>query len=155
MSLKKLLDIRTKRKERVFLELSIANDVVVARKIDLNNANNYLIHFRDWRVKEQKSLFDTLTSKQFTPKEYEKYMAKLTKIDAQEHQLIEQIKLAESAVQDAEKNYQKIKTKSLAVTRELEKLTEILEGEEKDEKIMKLRKEEREAEDFMPSLRSF
>ena len=150
MSLKKLLDIRTKRKERVFLELSIANDTIATRKENLQKANDNLAYYRDWRVKEQKSLFKDLTSQQFTPKEYEKYMAKLTKIDVQEQQYVEQIQTAESLVHTAEKEYQKVKKKSLAVTRELEKLTEILKGSEDAERTMMLRKEEREAEDFMP-----
>jgi len=94
MSLKKLLDIREKRKEKVFLELSIANDTVVAREENLQKAKETLVFYREWRVKKQKSLFDDLTSQQFKPKEYEKYLAKLTKIDVQENYYSEQLKAA-------------------------------------------------------------
>jgi len=150
MSLKKLLDIREKRKEKVFLELSIANDTVVAREENLQKAKETLVFYREWRVKKQKSLFDDLTSQQFKPKEYEKYLAKLTKIDVQENYYSEQLKAAEPLLQAAKNEYQQIKTKSLSVVRELEKLTEILKGTEENEKVLLLKKEESEAEEFMP-----
>jgi len=53
-------------------------------------------------------------------------------------------------LQAAKNEYQQIKTKSLSVVRELEKLTEILKGTEENEKVLLLKKEESEAEEFMP-----
>lgn len=153
MSLKKLLEIREKRKERVFLELSIASNLITTKRQALQKSKENLVYYREWRVKTQKTLFDELTSQQFKPKEYEKYLAKLTKIDMQERSYIEQRETAESLVHEAEKAYQQVKEKSLEVTRELEKLTEILKGSEADEKIMMQRKEENEAEEFLPSIK--
>ena len=151
MSLHKLLEIRTKRKERIFVELRIASDNIATREKILNEKEKQLADYKIQRLIEQKALFDKITSKGFTVKEHDKYIAALKKTDEQELKYVEHLKMAETLLQTAKHDYQQAKEKSLAVMRELERLTEILKGSEKSEKRAALRKEETEAEDFVCS----
>lgn len=150
MSLQKLLEIRTKRKERIFAELQSASNTVVACQQKLEQASNDLQAYYIWKAEEQDSLFKELSKQKFTAKEYQRYLEKLAKIDVQERHYKEQIETGKTMLQTAKQDYEAIKVKSLAIAREMEKLTEILKGTDKIEKKKAIRKEEFEAEDFVP-----
>lgn len=149
MSLQKLLEIRTKRKERIFIDLRIASENIVLREKIQKEKEENLSTYRVQRVEKKKRLFDDIASQGFTIEDHEKYLAKLTKIDDQEKQYVEHLQMANTLLQTAQNEYQQTKAKSLAIMREFEKLTEILKGSEKAEKMMALRKEELEAEDYV------
>ncbi len=152
MSLQKLLNIRKKRKDRVFTELRIAKNNIANREKMWLAKREELENYYMERVQKKKQLFDKLSSKGFTTKEYAKYQAKLNAIDQQEKQYTERLKMAENLLQKAEEDYWQLKKKSSAIIREVEKLTEILKGVEQREKLKACRQEELEVEDFNPNL---
>lgn len=148
MSLQKLLNIREKRKDRVFTELRIAKNNIANREKMWLAKREELENYYMERAKKKKQLFDKLSSKGFTTKEYTKYRAKLNAIDQQEKQYTERLKMAENLLQKAEEDYWQLKKKSNAVIREVEKLTEILKDTNQQEKQKTNRQEEIEADDF-------
>lgn len=152
MSLRKLLDIRSKRKDRVFSELQIARKNVIAREKMVKEKKAQLENYYTERTHKKKSLFDDISSRSFTKREHIKYLAKLAAIDAQEKKYTDHLKMAETLLQTAENDFQQAKLKSTEVLREIEKLTEILKGTEDSERVIALRKEEREAEDFVSTM---
>lgn len=149
MSLQKLLEIRTKRKERIFIDLRVASENIVSREKIQKEKEEGLSNYRVQRVVTQKALFDDIASQGFTIDDHNKYLAELEKIDDQEKQYVEHLQMANTLLQTAKSEYQQTKAKSLAIMREFEKLAEILKGSEKAEKIMALRKEETESEDYV------
>jgi len=153
MNLDQLQKIRNQRLERTYIEVQLNRGAEEQAIEAIRQARQDLEDFMIRKKKTRDDLFDQLNEGSFSIDEMESYNKTLSNIEAEEIRIREQIPLREKELYVAQDRLKQSKEKLQSVSKDLEKVKEFINVENK-EKLQEAEKEEESLIDELATLRS-
>jgi hypothetical protein len=126
MSLEQLKTIRTRRMEQRFVELQEQRRVFQEQQHGIQQKEQQLLAFGQWRLEHQEALFASLKNQPFAPQMLFDYQKNLEDLRLEEERLRAELQEAHKGLQAAEVKVQAAQQNSSEANLKLEKLKEII-----------------------------
>ena len=151
MSLQQLKKIRAQRVERLHSELQRSKTFYTQSENEVEQAKKRLRDYGIWRINQEKVLFERLQSDYFSPSEMKDYNITLEKQKFKEERLREEIPVLIGELNSAQNKLDKARNKLQLATKEMEKVQEFIDLQEKEDAA----EEEKQEENIVDELSSF
>ena len=152
--LQRLLRLRFIREDKAAAEVTRRKQLLAEAKLEKIRCEKELADYREWRIEEEKRLFDAIKGKEISQKELDAYKHELLKLRGKEVQLEERIFEAQKQIDRCEQNLQDARDAYLGAVKERKKIEEHRSRWVEIEKLRQEREEEKELEEFIPKKRS-
>jgi tRNA nucleotidyltransferase/poly(A) polymerase len=126
MDLEKLKKLRTRRMEQCFIALQTQRQTVLGWQNHVQQKEQQLAEFQQWRLAHQEALFADLKHQPFNPQALLNYQAKLEEFRQQEDSIRAELANTYQALHTANTHVETARQESVEANIKLEKLKEII-----------------------------